>query len=115
LTAVSIAVFLAVGLSTFANLAVPAWTPLTAELVAFRWRGRYFSSRNMAMVAIAMVMNLLVGELITAVGSPGGYQLAMALAFVFGVASLSSFARIKEPASASPAASGEARVPLLQT
>ncbi len=95
--AVYVVIALAVVRSAFANLSVPAWTCLTADIVPLSWRGRYFSSRNMAMAVAGMVATYLVGQLITRVGGPAGYQLAMGLAFVIGMASTFSFAHIEEP------------------
>lgn len=101
-TAVSLAIALAIARSTFANLGIPAWMSLTADIVPLSWRGRYFSARNMAMSVVGMVTTFLVGQLITRFGAPTGYQLAMGLAFVLGVAATFSFARIEEPAGLDP-------------
>lgn len=95
---VSAAIALTVIRNAFANLALPAWISLTADIVPLTWRGRYFSSRNIAMAVAGMVVTYLVGESITRVGTPGGYQLAMGLAFVTGMISTFCFARLTEPA-----------------
>jgi MFS family permease len=99
---VTVAIALAVVRSTFTNLSMPAWMPLTADLVPLRWRGRYFSGRNMAMVVSGMVATLLVGQIITWISPPAGYQVAMGLAFLIGVVATHSFSRIEEPSGISP-------------
>jgi predicted MFS family arabinose efflux permease len=81
---------------------VPAWVSLTADIVPLSWRGRYFSSRNIAMGVANMLTTFLVGQLITLVGGTNGYQLAMGLAFAVGIASTYSFARLEEPLSSAP-------------
>ena len=96
-TAVYVAIALVILRSAFGNLGVPAWVSLTADIVPLSWRGRYFSSRNMAMGVANMLATLLVGQLITLIGGTNGYQLAMGLAFAVGMASTFSFARIEEP------------------
>ncbi|MEA3309993.1 MAG: MFS transporter [Chloroflexota bacterium] len=64
------------------NLANPAWTALLGELVPARWRGRYFSARNIFMGGAAFLALLGVGSLIDHLGTPLGYQV------VFGIAVL---------------------------
>jgi MFS family permease len=95
--AVYIGIALAVARSAFANLGVPAWMSLTADIVPLSWRGRYFSARNVAMGIAQMVTTYFVGQLITRAGDPTGYQLAMGLAFAAGMASTFSYAHIEEP------------------
>ncbi len=63
--AIAALIALAVVYGTFANISVPAWTPLTAHLVPLQWRGRYFSSRNIAMVVSAMSLGGGVGAFST--------------------------------------------------
>jgi MFS family permease len=96
IAAVYTAIALAVLHSTFANLTVPAWMPLTADIVPVAWRGRYFSARGMSMVVASTLMTLAVGQLITGMPSPAGYQIAMGLSFVVGMASTYAFWRIDE-------------------
>ena len=96
-TAVYVAIALVILRSAFGNLGVPAWVSLTADIVPLSWRGRYFSSRNMAMGVANMLATFLIGQLITLIGGTNGYQLAMGLAFAVGMASTFSFARIEEP------------------
>lgn len=114
-TAVYVAIALEVIRSAFANLGMPAWMSLMTDIVPFSSRGRYFSSRNMAMCVVRMITTYLVGELITRAGDPIGCQLAMGLVFVTGMASTFNFAQIEEPTtSASPQAAGRgSQVPFL--
>jgi len=93
-------IVLAVAYSAFANISVPAWTPLTANLVPLAWRGRYFSARNMAMVISGMLTTYAAGWLITALGVPHGYQIAIAAAFAIGLAASFAFSRIEVDPSA---------------
>ena len=96
------ALFLAIALAArtaIVNLGVPAWMSLTADLVPLSWRGRFFSARNMTMGVVSMITTFLVGQFITSVQAPAGYQWAMGLAFGIGIASTFSFAQIKEPSS----------------
>jgi MFS family permease len=98
-TAVYMAIAVAVARSAIVNLGVPAWMSLTADVVPLQWRGRYFSARNMAMGVVGMITTLLVGQLITHLSTPAGYQWAMGLAFAIGIGATFSFAHIDEPAS----------------
>ncbi len=112
---VYIAIALAVIRSAFANLSVPAWTSLTADIVPINWRGRYFSSRNMAMGIAGMAATYFVGAMITRAGAPLGYPLAMGIAFLAGIASTFAFARIKEPSiSPTPQVGASPRLPILK-
>ncbi len=97
---VYVVIALAVVREAFANLGLPAWVSLTADIVPLAWRGRYFGSRNMAMGLAGMAITLVVGQLITRAGSPAGYQLALGLAFAAGAVSTFSFARLRDPSAA---------------
>ncbi len=81
----------------FANLGFPAWASLAADFVPLAWRGRYFASRNISMGVIGMVMTYAMGQLITSVGAPIGYQIAFGCAFIFGSISTFSYAHLQEP------------------
>jgi MFS family permease len=94
---VYVAIGLAVVRDAFANFSMPAWMAITADIVPLSWRGRYFSSRNVAMGVANILVTYLVGQLITGVGGPAGYQFAMGLAATVGLAATFSFARIDEP------------------
>jgi len=85
-----------------ANLGFPAWASLAAEFVPLAWRGRYFASRNISMGIIGMVVTYAIGQLITSVGSPIGYQIAFGLAFLFGSISTFSYAQLQEPPTITP-------------
>lgn len=91
----------------FNNLGNPAWTALVADLVPDVVRGRYFSSRNMAMGLAALLIAPLAGRLIRLgndwADSPYfGYQLIFGLAFAFGMVSTASFGRIRIGQQAAP-------------
>lgn len=76
----------------------PAWMDLTNSVVPIEGRGRYFGSRNFIMGITGMLTTLLAGKLITLFTSVTGYQIALAAAFVFGMASSFSFSHIDEDA-----------------
>ncbi len=101
--AVYVAIALVIARSSFANLGIPAWISLTADIVPLEWRGRYFASRNIVMGIAKMVTTVLVGLLIARAGVPVGYQLAMGLAFVVGMASTCSFSRLDDEHPVPPA------------
>jgi MFS family permease len=84
------------------NLAFPAWMSVTGEIVPMEGRGRFFGSRNFIMGIAGMLSIFLVGELITWVGSPYGYQIALGLAFALGMVSTFSFGRLKDPRGKAP-------------
>jgi MFS family permease len=84
------------------NLSFPAWMSVTGEIVPMEGRGRYFGSRNFIMGIAGMVTIFLVGELITRVGSPHGYQIALGLAFALGAFSTFSFSRLRDPRGTAP-------------
>ncbi|MGB8212180.1 MAG: MFS transporter [Anaerolineales bacterium] len=92
-----VAIVLSVTHDSFANLAFPAWMSFTADVVPMEGRGRYFGSRNFIMGITGMLAILLVGELITWNSIPLGYQLALGLAFVFGLCSTFSFGHLRDP------------------
>jgi MFS family permease len=96
----------AIALSIFrdinGNLAFPAWMSVTGEIIPMEGRGRYFGSRNFIMGIAGMLTIFFVGELITRVGSPNGYQMALGLAFILGAFSTFSFSRLRDPRGNSP-------------
>jgi MFS family permease len=103
--AIYIAIALMVIMEGMANLGLPAWVSMTADIVPITRRGRYFGSRNMVMGIAGMVTTYIVGVMITGIGSPEGYQWAIGLAFIFGVISTFFFSRIHETESAETKAS----------
>ena len=78
------------------NFALPAWVSMTGDVVPLAWRGRYFATRNLVMGFAAMLMTYGIGQLISALGEPVGYQWAIGLAFVFGLLSAGLFAQIRD-------------------
>jgi MFS family permease len=97
-TLIIIAIALSVLRDALNNLSFPAWMSITGDIVPLEVRGRYFGSRNFIMGIAGMVMILLVGEWITHTEKPFGYQLAIGLAFLLGLASTYSFSRLKDSA-----------------
>jgi MFS family permease len=73
-----------------------AWTALSAELVPVRIRGSYFASRNMIMQLVQLLAIPVAGQLVNAVGEPGGYQVNFGLAFGVGAISLYFYSRLPE-------------------
>ena len=80
----------------FKNFSLPAWVSLSADIVPLSWRGRYFSTRNLAMSVAAMVFIYGIGQLITSVGEPQGYQWALSLAGILGLISAIFYSRIRD-------------------
>jgi MFS family permease len=84
------------------NLANPAWTSLTADIVPEYMRGRYFSIRNFLMGVATLLMPPLAGWLIRRFSDNSsdpylGYQIIFVLGFVGGMVSSYHFSRIVEP------------------
>jgi MFS family permease len=100
--AVVLAIALIVLRDTFGNLSLPAWTSLAADIVPPEQRGRYFSSRTIAMTLTGMFAVFVAGWIINQIGSPAGYQWAFLFAFLFGAGSFICFSRIQDPAPAPP-------------
>jgi MFS family permease len=97
-----VVILLSVVRSAAGNLAFPAWMSITGDIVPPDGRGRYFGSRNFVMNIAAMLMTYLVGEFITLVGSPQGYQISVLLAFGVGMISTYFFSRIKDQQAGEP-------------
>lgn len=81
----------------FNYIGFPGWMALTGDIVPIEGRGRYFGTRNFIMGVAGIIIALVVGESITRIGDPLGYQMAFILAVVLGVTSMSFFARLKDP------------------
>jgi MFS family permease len=94
--AIYIAIGLKVVLDGLRNFALPAWVSMTGDVVPLSWRGRYFATRNLAMGFSAMVLIYGIGQVISLIGDPEGYQVALGLAFVFGMISTFYFGRIRD-------------------
>ncbi len=94
-------VLLAIGLMVIRGMAGslggPAWICLSADIIPVPWRGRYFSARNIASTAAGMISTYVFGIVITRIGAPVGYQVAMFMSFAIGMFSSYSFGRIQEP------------------
>jgi MFS family permease len=90
-----VAIVFAVLRDALTYLAYPAWMDVTNEVVPIEGRGRYFGSRNFVMGIAGMAATLLAGKLITVFVGNLGYQIALAAAFVLGMASTFSYARIR--------------------
>ena len=81
----------------FNNTGFPGWMALTGDIVPPEGRGRYFGTRNLVMGIVGIITALVIGEAITRIGEPLGFQLSFILAAIFGVISMSFFARLKDP------------------
>jgi len=81
----------------FNNFGYPGWMALTGDIVPMEGRGRYFGSRNFIMGVAGIIVALVMGEAITRIGAPLGYQIAFILAAILGILSMSYFARLKDP------------------
>jgi MFS family permease len=92
-----VAILLSVTRDSFGNLAFPAWMSVTADIVPMEGRGRFFGSRNFIMGVTGMMAILIVGEFITQIPIPLGYQIAFGLAFAFGMLSTFSFSHLRDP------------------
>jgi MFS family permease len=101
-SAVILAIALSVLRDTSGNLSLPAWTSLAADIVPPQQRGRYFSSRSIAMTVTGMVTAFIAGWIINRSGGTSGYQWAFLFAFFFGAGSFLCFSRIQDPSPAPP-------------
>lgn len=97
-----VAIALSVTRDSFGNLAFPGWVSFTADVVPLKGRGRFFGSRNFIMGVTGILAILLVGEMITRISDPRGYQIALGLAFLLGMFSTFSFSHIADPLHGSP-------------
>ncbi|MCX6032033.1 MAG: MFS transporter [Chloroflexi bacterium] len=79
------------------QLGYPAWSALVADLVPPAMRGRYFSSRNIALAVAALVFTPLAGRMADLIGLPQGYQVSFVIAGLVGFVATAIFARIPEP------------------
>ena len=75
----------------------PAYTSLLGELIPIRVRGRYLSSRQLAMSVCGLVAVPVAGRIIQSAGFPAGYRISFGLALVAGIAATLSYSRIPEP------------------
>ena len=78
------------------NFSLPVWIPITADVIPLSWRGKRFATRNLVMGFSALVMNYFIGQVISLLGEPVGYQWSLLLAFCFGIISAGFFSRIRD-------------------
>jgi MFS family permease len=99
-------------LRAFVNqVGYPAWSSLSAEIVPQRIRGRYFSSRNIAIAIGALIFAPIAGAMIQAVGTPHGYMLSFALAGLIGFVATYMYWHIPEAPAPATTADATAAVP----
>lgn len=67
-----------------ANLGVPAWTAIQAEIVPKSVRGRYYANRNI-ITASTGLLAMIAASRILALSYPGNYQVLFSLACVMGI------------------------------
>ncbi|MGC9397947.1 MAG: MFS transporter [Anaerolineae bacterium] len=92
-----LAIAFAVGRAFLLHFANPAWTALLGKSVPARWRGRYFSARNIFMSGTAFVVLLLIGESIDRLGEPLGYQVALGVAVAAALGAAYTLFHLEEP------------------
>ena len=117
-TAILLIALLNASKAFFGNLANPAWTAIVADIVPERHRGSYFSSRNFAMGAAALIAAPAAGRIIDAVNhrtgtATAGYRTAMLLAFCFGMLGTFFFSKIREEDTRLPSARAHSLLPRL--
>ena len=114
-TLIFVLIGFAVARDAFNNLSSPAWTSLVGDIVPIERRGVFFGSRNFIMGAAGMVSVLIVGALITRIGSPLGYQVSMGVAFGIGMIATYSYSQIRDPHPLPPEKllSSEPKIPLV--
>lgn len=101
---VSIIIVLASFRIIMANLGVPAWTALQADLIPRPIRGQYYANRNVVLNICALAATFAATFLLRS-PFPGNYLLIFAIATVLGLAATYIFSRIpfvqteKRPAS----------------
>jgi len=93
---ITIAIAFKVLMDGLRNFALPAWVSITADIVPLSWRGRYFATRNLIMGVAAIVMTYGIGQVITWLGEPAGYQWSLGLSFFFAILSALFFSRIRD-------------------
>jgi MFS family permease len=96
------------------QLGVPAWTAITADIVPAAVRGRYFSSRNVAIALGAAVALPLAGQIIAFVGGVRGYQVVIGAAGLVGLIASYCYARIPVPPGGKPVEVRGKNLPLLR-
>jgi MFS family permease len=90
---VGILILLATFRITAANLGVPAWTALQANLVPQSIRGKYYANRNVVLNTCALLATFGANRLLR-LDFPLNYQIIFAIATVLGVTATYLFTRI---------------------
>ena len=90
---VSIVIMLATFRFMTANLGVPAWTALQANLVPKSIRGAYYANRNMVLNTCAVLATLLA-NFVLRLEFPVSYQVLFILTTVLGLLSVYIFSKI---------------------
>ncbi|NMB45995.1 MAG: MFS transporter [Firmicutes bacterium] len=84
-----VAIYTFIGLVTlrglFANLGVPGWTSIMADITPRDSRGSYFASRNMLCNMAALSGTLVAGWLVRTYDFPAGYRISFLLAVGLGL------------------------------
>jgi len=78
------------------SLGMPAWTTLAGAITPPERRGRYFSSRKMAMAFASMLFIPLAGQIIEWFAVPVGYQVVFTISIVISAIALFIYAQIPE-------------------
>lgn len=90
-------VFIVILLATFrimaANLGVPAWTALQADLIPRSIRGKYYANRNVVLNSCALVATFGANFLLR-LEFPTSYQIIFVMATLLGLAATYVFSRI---------------------
>ena len=84
------------------NIGYPGWMALTGDIVPLAGRGRYFGTRNFIMGLSGIITALIIGQVITWIGEPLGYQVSFFLAVGLGIVSMAFFGQIKDPINIEP-------------
>ncbi|MBN1488132.1 MAG: MFS transporter [Anaerolineae bacterium] len=79
-----------------ANLSNPAWTASVGAVVPLRWRGRYFSSRNIWMGLAAFIILNIAGYIIDNAGELQGYQIILFLAVLAGWLGAWTYSKVEQ-------------------
>ncbi len=93
---VYLSIAFAVARTFMLNFVTPANTALLGKLVPIRWRGRYFSARNIFMGGAAFLTLLAVGQIIDFLGHPLGYQVALGIAVLAALGSACALVNLGE-------------------
>ena len=83
------------------NIVAPASTTLIISLVPQGMRGKYFSTREIYLIFISSVMNIMMGRVVDHFemtgNAYGGYTVMYGVAFMAMIMNLISFLKMKEP------------------